>query len=110
MLSQTACYFILLLCLLKCIEDYDWGENVPNAMTKVLAFSQYLLFPVAIIFLFFYILLIATQISAFIKEMAPLPKWFWIFYSIVGLILGVLFKFTGNHAITNALVTGESAL
>lgn len=80
--------------------------NSPDAVKEALSFAKYFLFPATILFLLFFIILAAAQISAFAKGMTPLPGWCWIFSPLFGVVANVLFRFAGNHAFFNALATG----
>lgn len=80
------------------------------AISETLSFALYFLLPATVIFLIFLIILIAAQISAFAKGVTPLPKWCWIFSPAMGIVCNVLLKLAGNHAFTNALMTGWISL
>ena len=56
-----------------------------------------------ILFLIFFLVMSAAQISAFAKGLTPYPKWCWIFSMPVGMAATMLLKFVGNHAVVNGL-------
>lgn len=84
--------------------------HAADVMAETLAFAEAFLIPATGIFLIFFVLLVVTQISAFLKGMTPLPRWCWIFSTASGVIFTVLLKLAGNHAVTNALSTGWISL
>lgn len=76
-----------------------------GALEKTIKFGQYFLLPGIILFLVFFITLIAVQISAFTKEKTPYPKWCWIFSLAFGVLVILLSKAAGNNAFFNGLST-----
>ncbi|MGN0402340.1 MAG: DUF6796 family protein [Acetatifactor sp.] len=74
-----------------------------DALEKMKKFAGYFLLPGTILFLVFFVLFIAVQISAFAKGMTPYPRWCWIFSLGVGVIVILLSKAIGNHAFVNGL-------
>ena len=74
-----------------------------NAYDLTIKFGLYFLLPALILFLIFFLVMSAAQISAFAKGLTPYPKWCWIFSMPVGMAATMLLKFTGNHAVTNGL-------
>ena len=78
-------------------------ESPDNAYDLTLKFGFYFLLPAMILFLIFFFIMSAAQISAFAKGMTPYPKCCWIFSMPVGMAATMLLKFTGNHAIVNGL-------
>ncbi|MBR2085856.1 MAG: hypothetical protein IJ906_01745 [Oscillospiraceae bacterium] len=78
-------------------------ENPESAYNLTVKFGLYFLLPALILFLVFFIIMSAAQISAFAKGLTPYPKWCWIFSMPVAMAVTMLLKFTGNHAISNGL-------
>ena len=78
-------------------------ESPDSAYDLTLKFGVYFLLPAMILFLIFFFVMSAAQISAFAKGLTPYPKWCWIFSMPVGMATTMLLKFTGNHAVTNGL-------
>ena len=78
-------------------------ENTDAAYELTLKFGCYFLLPAMILFLIFFFVMSAAQISAFAKGLTPYPKWCWVFSMPVGMAATMLLKFTGNHAVTNGL-------
>ncbi|MGN0655684.1 MAG: DUF6796 family protein [Ruminiclostridium sp.] len=76
-----------------------------EALAKTIKFAGYFLLPGTVLFFIFFVLLIAVQISAFVKGMTPYPKWCWIFSLGVGVIVLLLTKIVGNNALANGLST-----
>ena len=74
-----------------------------NAYDLTVRFGLYFLLPAMILFLIFFIVMSAAQISAFAKGVTPYPKWCWIFSMPVGMAATMLLKFAGNHAVINGL-------
>lgn len=81
-----------------------------QALEKTIDFAMYFLLPGTVLFLIFFVLLIAVQISAFSKGITPYPKWCWIFSLGMGVIVIVLSKLVGNHALANGLSTAWISL
>jgi len=78
-------------------------ESPDAAYDLTLKFGVYFLLPATILFLIFFFVMSAAQISAFAKGLTPYPKWCWIFSMPIGMAATMLLKFTGNHAVTNGL-------
>lgn len=74
-----------------------------TAYDMTLKFGIYFLLPAMILFLVFFFVMSAAQISAFAKGLTPYPGWCWVFSMPVGMAATMLLKFTGNHAVTNGL-------
>ena len=74
-----------------------------NAYDLTIKFGGYFLLPALILFLIFFFVMSAAQISAFAKGLTPYPKWCWIFSMPVGMGATMLLKFAGNHAGVNGL-------
>lgn len=74
-----------------------------EALDLSIRFGAYFLLPAMILFLIFFAVMCVGQIGAFAKGYTPYPKWCWVFSMPVGMAMTMLLKFTGNHAITNAL-------
>lgn len=86
----------------------EW--NAYNALAEVIAFAGYFLLPATLLFLIFFVILVAAQISAFAKGMTPLPSWCWVFSPAFGVAMIVCLKLAGNHPVINALSTGWISL
>lgn len=84
--------------------------HAPDAAAEAMDFAKIFLIPATAIFLVFFVLLVVTQASAFLKGMTPLPRWCWIFSTASGVVFAVLLKLAGNHVVTNALATGWISL
>ena len=78
-------------------------ESSDTAYDLTVRFGLYFLLPAMILFLLFFIVMSAAQISAFAKGMTSYPKWCWIFSMPVGMAVTMLLKFAGNHAVVNGL-------
>jgi hypothetical protein len=78
-------------------------ESPDAAYDLTLKFASYFLLPAMILFLVFFFVMSAAQISAFVKGLTPYPKWCWIFSMPVGMAAAMLLKFAGNHAVVNGL-------
>ena len=78
-------------------------ESLDSAYDLTLRFGLYFLLPALILFLIFFFVMSAAQISAFAKGMTPYPKCCWIFSMPVGMAATMLLKFVGNHAVVNGL-------
>ena len=78
-------------------------ENPDIAYDLTVKFGSYFLLPALVLFLIFFIVMSAAQISAFVKGLTPYPKWCWIFSMPVGMASAMLLKFAGNHAVVNGL-------
>ncbi len=78
-------------------------ESPDAAYDLTVKFGLYFLLPATILFLLFFFVMSAAQISAFAKGLTPYPKWCWIFSMPVGMAATMLLKFTGNHAVSNGL-------
>lgn len=76
-----------------------------EALEKTIKFGTYFLLPGMILFLAFFITLVAVQISAFAKGKTPYPKWCWIFSLAFGVLTLLLTKATGNNSFFNGLST-----
>lgn len=76
-----------------------------GALEKTVKFGEYFLLPGMILFLVFFITLIAVQIAAFAKGKTPYPKWCWVFSLAFGVLAILLSKAAGNHAFFNGLST-----
>ena len=74
-----------------------------NAYDLTIKFGVYFLLPAMILFLIFFLVMSAAQISAFAKGLTPYPKWCWIFSMPVGMGAAMLLKFAGNDSIVNGL-------
>lgn len=81
-----------------------------QALEKTIDFARYFLLPGTVLFLLFFVLLIAVQISAFAKGMTPYPKWCWIFSLGMGAVVILLSKLVGNNALMNGLSTAWISL
>lgn len=66
-------------------------------------FILYFILPSFILFWIFFLILVITQIRAFISNNTPCPKWCWIFHPLFGIIFGLLLNVFGNQAWANAL-------
>ena len=78
-------------------------ESPDAAYDLTVKFGLYFLLPATILFLLFFFVMSAAQISAFAKGLTPYPKWCWIFSMPVGMAATMLLKFIGNHAVANGL-------
>jgi hypothetical protein len=78
-------------------------ESPEAAYALAVKFAAYFLLPATILFLIFFFVMSAAQISAFAHGLTPYPKWCWIFSMAVGMAVTMLLKFAGNHAIINGL-------
>ena len=78
-------------------------ESPDAAYDLTLRFSLYFLLPAMILFLIFFFIMSAAQITAFAKGMTPYPNWCWIFSMPVGMTATALLKFAGNYSIVNGL-------
>lgn len=78
-------------------------ENPDTAYDLTLRFGLYFLLPATILFLIFFTVMSAAQISAFAKGLTPYPGRCWIFSMPAGMAATMLLKFTGNHAVSNGL-------
>jgi hypothetical protein len=76
-----------------------------EAFAVAMRFAKLFMMPTACLFTLFFIILSISQISAFVKELTPYPKWCWIFSLPVGMVVAMLFKVFGNHAFVNAMLT-----
>ena len=74
-----------------------------NVMETVDQFVDYFFVPPFVLFWIFFLILVVTQISAFVKGLTPYPKWCAIFSLPVGMILAMAFGVFGNHAWVNAI-------
>lgn len=83
---------------MKKMSVYD-PENVLNMSFE---FAGYFLLPATVLFIIFYIVLIAAQVKAFAGGHTPLPKRAWIFSPLFGIIAAVILKLP-DLAFTNAL-------
>lgn len=90
---------------LACVYFYKHMmlENPEAAFDLSLKFGAFFLLPAMILFLIFFVVMSIGQIGAFAKGFTPYPKWCWVFSLPVGMAATMLLKFTGNHAVTNAL-------
>ncbi|MBQ8088191.1 MAG: hypothetical protein IJ234_07200 [Clostridia bacterium] len=93
---------------LACVYFYRAMRAVSpeTATDAALRFGLFFLLPAAILFILFFLVMCAAQISAFAKGLTPYPKWCWIFSLPVGMLCAILFKLAGNHAWVNAITTG----
>ena len=78
-------------------------EAPDTAYELTVRFGLYFLLPAMILFLIFFFVMSAAQISAFAKGMTPYPKWCWVFSMPVGMGATMLLKFAGNYAVVNGL-------
>ena len=78
-------------------------ESPDHAYDLAVRFGLYFLLPALILFLIFFVVMSAAQISAFAKGMTPYPKWCWIFSMPIGMAATMLLEFAGNHAAINGL-------
>lgn len=74
-----------------------------NVMETVNQFVDYFIIPPFVLFWIFFLILVVTQILAFVKGMTPYPKWCAVFSLPVGMILAMAFGIFGNHAWVNAI-------
>lgn len=81
-----------------------------QALEKTINFAMLFLLPGTVLFLIFFVLLIAVQISAFAKGMTPYPKWCWIFSLGMGVAVIFLSNLIGNNAWINGLSTAWISL
>ena len=77
---------------------YIYEVNPENAYNLTIRYGSYFLLPGTILFLIFFIVLCVAQISAFVKEKTPYPKWCWLFSLPVGMLIALFFKLFGNQA------------
>lgn len=66
-------------------------------------YALYFISPALLLFWIFFLVLVVTQIVAFVKEKTPYPKWCWIFSLPVGMAAAMLLRVCGNHPWVNAL-------
>lgn len=66
-------------------------------------YISYFILPAFILFWIFFLILVITQIKAFISLNTPCPKWCWIFNPIFGIVVGLFLNVFGNQAWANAL-------
>jgi len=78
-------------------------ESPEAAYDLTVRFGLYFLLPAILLFLIFFLVMSAAQISAFAKGLTPYPKWCWIFSMPVGMGAAMLLKFTGNHSVANGM-------
>lgn len=76
------------------------------AVNEAMNFAKLFLIPVSAIFLLFFIIMNAVQISAFAKGLTPYPKWCAVFCMLIGIFDIVIMKIVGNQAWACALSTG----
>lgn len=76
------------------------------AVNEAMNFAKLFLIPVSAIFLLFFIIMNAVQISAFAKGLTPYPKWCAVFCVLIGIFDIVIMKIVGNQAWACALSTG----
>ncbi len=91
---------------LKVVNDFNPGM----ASESAIRFALYFLVPATVIFMPFYFTAAVVQIIAFAKGFTPYPKWCCIFTFLAGMIVVVLARFMGNHAIVYAISTGWISL
>ena len=82
------------------------GISPETALDQTVKYGMYFLLPGTVMLFIFYIVQSVAQISAFLKGLTPYPRWCWIFSLPVGMIVTMLLKFAGNHALFNALTAG----
>ena len=77
--------------------------NQNGAVNLVDAVTRCFLMPGLVLFWIFFAILVITQISAFVKEKTPYPKWCWIFSLPVGMLAAKFVNVFGNIPIVNAI-------
>ncbi|MDO4522643.1 MAG: hypothetical protein Q4B57_05780 [Eubacteriales bacterium] len=78
-----------------------------RAYDTMLQFGLYFLLPGMILFLIFWTVLCAVQISAFARGCTPYPKWCWIFsLPLPMLTVQIVRLLVGNHAVMYAVSAG----
>ncbi|SFB21695.1 hypothetical protein SAMN05216249_11381 [Acetitomaculum ruminis DSM 5522] len=81
----------------------EHGIAVQTATSFAVIYITFFLLPSILIFFLSVIVLSAAQISAFINEFTPYPKWCSIFSLPLGMFMGILFSLFGNTEFANAL-------
>lgn len=66
-------------------------------------FILYFILPSFLLFWIFFLILIVSQIKAFISKNTPYPKGCWIFNPLFGLVLALALNVFGNQSWANAL-------
>lgn len=87
------------------VYNHILGVDAKVATNLIYRYVVYFLAPATILFFLFYVILCYAQISAFVKELTPYPKWCWIFCLPVGMVIAIFFKVLGNYAFVNAILT-----
>ncbi|MBR1781824.1 MAG: hypothetical protein IJ751_10540 [Oscillospiraceae bacterium] len=85
-------------------RSYAWTPE--GALGDTLRFIGFFLLPAMILFLIFFVLLIAVQIRAFARGMTPYPRWYWVFSVLFGVVSTAVMKCIGDAPIPNAIATG----
>lgn len=80
-----------------------------TAFEETSQFAMYFLIPATVLFLIFFLCLVVTQLCAFAKGLTPLPKYYWIFTVLFGMVIVVPFRLI-NVPFTNALGAGWISL
>lgn len=88
--------FHVIVCMIVYLNQNGAG-NLVDAVTR------HFLMPGLILFWIFFAILVIAQISAFVKEKTPYPKWCWIFSLSVGMLAAKLVNVFGNLAVVNAI-------
>ena len=81
-----------------------------TAFDELKHFALLFLLASTVLFIIFFGIAIGVQISAFVKEKTPYPKWCWIFTLLFGAAVIVICKLIGDFPLTNALSTGWISL
>lgn len=93
-----ACGFHVPVCVAVYLYNHIEISIVEN-------YILYFILPSFILFWIFFLVLVVTQVKAFITKNTPCSKWCWVFNPLFGIVIGLLLNVFGNVAWANALST-----
>lgn len=74
-----------------------------SEISVVEGYIRYFIMPALILFWIFFLILVRTQIKAFLSSNTPYPKWCAIFNPLSGVMLYIVLSFMDNCPVVNAL-------
>ena len=91
------CGFHVPVCAMVFLTKHGFA---PELLEK---YMVYFVLPAFVLFWVFFLVLVITQIRAFIKGLTPYPKWCWVFSLPVGMAAAMLLNVFGNQPFVNAV-------